>query len=229
MDVELLKMLAADPLFEGVSAQQIEDMSTFSQEVGKLHLRLKRYKKGAAVCSAGEVISSFGLVKSGRIIIERAGFGGESALIGTAGAGQLFAEVYACSRQPMMVTARAEGECEVLHIGLESLFACRREGAERVLKNLLRITAAKNLALTRKISCITPRTIRGRLAEYLLYMYSLHGSAFDVPFSRAQLADYLNVDRSALSAELGRLKKEGLIDCCKSSFVLSPEFINGAV
>ncbi len=46
MDVELLKMLAADPLFEGVSAQQIEDMSTFSQEVGKLHLRLKRYKKG---------------------------------------------------------------------------------------------------------------------------------------------------------------------------------------
>ena len=214
MDVELLKMLAADPLFEGVSAQQIEDMSTFSQEVGKLHLRLKRYKKGAAVCSAGEVISSFGLVKSGRIIIERAGFGGESALIGTAGAGQLFAEVYACSRQPMMVTARAEGECEV---------------AERVLKNLLRITAAKNLALTRKISCITPRTIRGRLAEYLLYMYSLHGSAFDVPFSRAQLADYLNVDRSALSAELGRLKKEGLIDCRKSSFVLSPEFINGAV
>ena len=52
MDIELLKMLAADPLFEGVSAEQIEDMSTFSQEVGKLHLRLKRYKKGAAVCSA---------------------------------------------------------------------------------------------------------------------------------------------------------------------------------
>ena len=66
MDIELLKMLAADPLFEGVSAEQIEDMSTFSQEVGKLHLRLKRYKKGAAVCSAGEVISSFGLSYFGK-------------------------------------------------------------------------------------------------------------------------------------------------------------------
>ena len=77
------------------------------------------------------------------------------------------------------------------------------------------------MILSGRIFCTTPKTIRGRLLTYLSEQAARSGgNAFDIPFDRQQLADYLNVERSALSKELGRMKNEGLIDYRKNHFEL---------
>jgi CRP-like cAMP-binding protein len=68
---------------------------------------------------------------------------------------------------------------------------------------------------------ITKRTTREKLLSYLSEQSRLHGSReFSVPFDRQGLADYLSVERSALSAEMSRLKSEGVINYRKSHFEL---------
>lgn len=70
--------------------------------------------------------------------------------------------------------------------------------------------------------CVTPKTVRGRLTTYLTGQAALEGRReFSIPFDRQQLADYLNLDRSALSRELGRMQEEGLLEYHKNRFKLT--------
>ena len=90
-----------------------------------------------------------------------------------------------------------------------------------LIKNLLQVSAQKNLALSRRIFNTSSKSIRGRLLSYLSNQAVLCNSKeFDIPFNRQQLADYLSVDRSALSKELGKMSKEGLIYVKNSHFRL---------
>ena len=90
-----------------------------------------------------------------------------------------------------------------------------------LIRNLLALSAQKNLNLSRKIFHTSPKTIRGRLLSYLSYQSKRSGSSsFTIPFSRQQLADYLNVDRSALSNELSKMQRDGLIQVERNRFVL---------
>ena len=90
-----------------------------------------------------------------------------------------------------------------------------------LIRNLLALSAQKNLNLSRKIFHTSPKTIRGRLLSYLSYQSMRSGSSsFTIPFNRQQLADYLNVDRSALSNELSKMKTEGLLEFQRNHFVL---------
>lgn len=89
---------------------------------------------------------------------------------------------------------------------------------------MLAMTSHKNITLSGRIFCTTPKTIRGRLATYFAQQQlQAGGLAFDVPFTRQQMADYLNLDRSALSKELGKMRDEGLLTFDKNHFVLSPK------
>ena len=89
------------------------------------------------------------------------------------------------------------------------------------MQNLLSLSAQKNLNLSRKIFHTSPKTIRGRLLSYLSDQSVRSGSrSFTIPFNRQQLADYLNVDRSALSNELSKMQREGLIRVDRNQFVL---------
>ena len=93
---------------------------------------------------------------------------------------------------------------------------------QRLVRNLLSVSAQKNLILSRRMFHISAKTIRGRLQSYLSDQAARRGrQEFDIPFDRQQLADYLGVDRSALSAELGRMQREGLLRVRKNHFVLS--------
>lgn len=87
--------------------------------------------------------------------------------------------------------------------------------------NLLENSMRKNIVLSERIFCTAPKTIRGRL---LLFLSSCSkkakSSSFQIPFNRQQLADHLNLDRSALSKELGKMKRDGLIDFYKNTFKL---------
>ena len=91
----------------------------------------------------------------------------------------------------------------------------------RVSANLMEIMARHNLALSQRIFHTTPKTLRGKLLSYLSHQAERAGSReFDIPFNRQQLADYLNVDRSALSAELSRMAADGILETQRSHFVL---------
>ena len=91
----------------------------------------------------------------------------------------------------------------------------------QVTRNLVLTFAQKNLGLSRRIMHSTPKTIRARLVAYLSYEATKHGSnEFDIPYDRQRLADYLSVDRSALSSEIGKMQREGLLDARRSHFIL---------
>ena len=125
-------------------------------------------------------------------------------------AGQAFAETYALCGEPLMVDVAAAEPCEILWLDLVPMLQQQNTAASwypKFLHNLLLLSMQKNLALSQRIRCTTPKSARGRLLTYLSAQAVRAGSThFSIPFDRQQLADYLNLDRSALSKELGKMR-----------------------
>ena len=123
-----------------------------------------------------------------------------------------------------MVDAVSARESEVLFLDLDAVQdcpICSGQWAGTIQSNLLKVFARKNLTLSQRIFCTSAKTIRGRLLTYLSAQAVQHGSSsFEIPFNRQQLADYLNLDRSALSKELGKMRQEGLLEFQKNRFTL---------
>lgn len=185
----------------------------------------RQYEKGAVLCSAGERTASIGLVLSGSVHIESDDVWGNKSILSSVGPGQVFAETYAClPDEPLMVSVTAAEDTAVLFLQAARLLApCSRACPHhaQLIRNLLFVSARKNLTLSRRIFHTAPKTIRGRLLSYLSMQAIRTGSdSFSIPFDRQQLADYLGVDRSALSAELGRMRRDGLLDFKKNRFRL---------
>ena len=120
-------------------------------------------------------------------------------------------------------------KCRILNVS-RILQVCSNNCSHhnKIIHNLLSISARKNLNLSRRIFHTSSKSIRGRLLSYLSYQAMKNGSReFDIPFSRQQLADYLSVDRSALSNELSKMQKEGLLSVNRSHFVLLENLEDG--
>ena len=218
--MEYLEKLAASPLFRGMTGAEIR------QVLGQLPVRVARYGRGRFVLRAGETVRAMGLVLSGRVYVVREDFWGNRDILARVEPGQLFAEAYACCPgTPLGVSAVTEGEgAEVLFLEVGRLLdaaapAC--PGGGRLTANLLSILAEKNLLLNGKLSHVTRRTTREKLLSYLsAEARASGGPEFEIPFDRQQLADYLAVDRSAMSKELGRMRDEGLLRFRKNRFTL---------
>lgn len=185
----------------------------------------KQYKKGETIFCAGEKARAMGLVVSGAVEIVRDDYWGNRQILGTAGPGELFGESYACMPEEVfMVTAQASEDCEVLFLEVGKILTVCSPACEFhscLIHNLLYLLAEKNLMLTRKIDHMGQRSIREKVMAYLSFQAEVHKSgAFEIPFNRQQFADYLAVDRSALSAELSRMQKDGIIEYEKSRFVI---------
>ena len=185
----------------------------------------RQYEKGAVLCSAGERTASIGLVLSGSVHIESDDVWGNKSILSSVGPGQVFAETYAClPDEPLMVSVTAAEDTAVLFLHAPHMLApCTQTCIchAQLIRNLLFVSARKNLELSRRAFHTAPKTIRGRLLSYLSMQAIRAGSdSFSIPFDRQQLADYLGVDRSALSAELGRMRREGLLDFRKNWFHL---------
>ena len=119
----------------------------------------------------------------------------------------------------------AAEESQILFLDVHALLLPQYAGEgwqRKLLTGLLAMSTQKNLALSRRMFCVTPKTVRGRLTTYLTGQAALEGRReFSIPFDRQQLADYLNLDRSALSRELGRMQEEGLLEYHKNRFKLT--------
>jgi len=185
----------------------------------------RQYGKGETIFRAGECAESMGLVLSGGVNIEIDDLWGNKTILGHVEPGQLFAETYACiPGEPLMVNVVASERSGVLFLNAAKLLTtCQNSCAHhnRLIQNLLQVFAQKNLALSRRSLHTSPKTIRGRLLSYLSEQAKRSGSyQFAVPFNRQQLADYLGVDRSAMSNELSKMQRDGILRCERSRFTL---------
>lgn len=216
-----LDFITRTPLFRGCTEEDILNMAKH------LDFRTDRYKKGDIILLAGSVVTDIGLVLSGSVRIEYTDLWGNKSILGITPAGGVFAESYACiPNEPMMVDAVANEDCNILSISVPRLFTpCPVCGSQnRLIQNLVIISAEKNLLLSRRSMHTSPKTIRERLFSYFSQQVSAQGSnKIVIPFDRQQLADYLNLDRSALSKELGKMRKDGLIEFRKNTFVIKTD------
>ena len=211
--------LAGSALFAGVEK---EELGPLLQKVGA---RERSFQRGETLLAAGERARSMGLVLAGRVTVEHHDFWGSRSVLAILEPGELFGEVFSCAAlESLPVSVLALRDCRVL------LLDCRRVLStcpsscsfhSLLIRNLLQGLALKNLELTRKIHCMSRKTTREKLLAYLMDQAKKQSSSeFVIPCGRQTLADYLGVERSAMSAELGRLKRDGLLDTKGSWFSL---------
>ena len=173
---------------------------------------------------AGAPCSSAGLLLSGRALIIQEDFWGNRNVLAALTPGQIFAESFACaSGTPLTVSVAAEEDVRAAFLDFQRMLAACPSSCpchSRLLRNLLAVLAEKNLSLNEKLTHMGQRTTRDKLLSYLSAQARRQGSPrFRILFSRQQLADYLCVDRSGLSAELGRLRDEGMLSFQRYQFV----------
>jgi hypothetical protein len=219
MDGELI---VNSKLFRGIAPEEAASMLHCLQAVER------RYPKGALICRQGEPVPAAGLLLSGEVHIVQSDLWGNQSMFSRIGPGELFSEAYAALPGAVsLVNAVAAQESRVLLLSVARiLHTCPSACAfhARLIRNLLACAAEKNLHLAEKITHTAPKTIRGRVLSYLSAEAIRQGKhSFRIPFSRQQLADYLGVERSALSAELGKMQRDGLIEFRKDAFTLKAE------
>ena len=206
-------------LFHGMGDRELLSM------LDCLGARLRQYSKGDVIFHAGDPATHLGAVLTGQVQVSRTKADGQRVVMGEIRPGGLFAESFACARaESLPVTVTAEAEAAVL------LLDCRRISSPcsaacgchaRLIANLLAVLAEKNLHLAGKLNHLSGRTIRERLLAYLEELSDRTGRHIvTVPFDRQALADYLCVDRSALSRTIGALQREGVLTADRARFTL---------
>lgn len=216
MDWQLLKNTV---IFKNMTEQEI-GIAFAALQAGE-----KSYRKGAAILHGGTTTKRMGFVLTGSVTIENNDAWGNRTIIGHAEAGQFFAETYAfLPNKTLLVDVRAKENCRILFLGIGRLHTMINNvelWQVKLLSNLLDLFGHKNLLLSERSFHTAPKTIRGRVLAYLNSVsLQKHSSEFDIPFDRQQLADYLNIERSALSKELGKMQRDGIIAVRKKHFVL---------
>lgn len=213
-----LQIVAASPLMRGIAQTELK---TFLQSLG---VQKKVYPKNSFIWQAGEQVHLVGVVVAGSVHILREDYWGRQNILAQLGCGNVFGEVYACLQQvPLTVSVAAPNGATVLFLDVGSLLLSNSRNAfeNRLLHNLLLLMAERNLLLTQKMEYLTKRTTREKLLAYLSEQARLqHSNRFAIPFNRQQLADFLAVDRSAMSSELGKMQADGLIVYKKNNFEL---------
>ena len=204
-------------LFQNMTIAEI------SSALDALSATLKSYRKGEVIYLAGKYTSSMGIVLEGSVTIESNDIWGNRTILSHVEKGQFFAETYALlEHEAMLVDVTANENCRILFLqigSLKKILSDKHSWTIKLLANLLAISAHKNLTLSGRSFHTAPKSIRSRVMSYLNSVSLQKGTKeFDIPFDRQQLADYLNLDRTALSKELGRMKRDGIIQVHKNHF-----------
>ena len=213
--MEVSAILLHTALFQGISQQEFPALLT------QLNARRRQYDKGAVILHRGDQTARLGLVLSGTVHMVKEDFWGARTIVGLARPGEVFAESYACLPGAVLeVSVLAAADTEILFLDAAPALDGGAGGAQ-FSRNLLAMLAGRNLTLTRKIGHMSRRSIRDKLLSYLsAQAMQAGGPEFDIPLDRQQLADYLAVDRSALSTALGKLRGEGVLTFRKNHFCL---------
>jgi len=212
-------------IFKDLSGEDIADIRALGL------IRTKKYKKGDVILAMGDTTERLGIVLAGAVHIENLDLWGNRSILSDVSAGQIFGETYALTGEMLMVDAVASEDVSVLFLDVKKMMGrhCReRSWFPTMLMNLLMMSSRKNLTLSNRIFHTSSKRVRTRLQSYLSFCSLKAGSwQFDIPFDRQQLADYLNLDRTAMSKELGRMRDEGILDFRKNHFILHRDLEEG--
>ena len=219
MEMNLLSAQGDGSLFHGLAEQDAQKM------MNCLSAREKLFERGSFVFRAGDRVRIVYYILSGSLHIISEDFWGNRSIIETMDKDTLFGEAYVFSGMDThLVSVVAAEDCVILEIDPNSLFEVCPNHCEchlHLINNVLRVVSGKIVRLTEKVGHLTQRTIREKLLSYLSQCAQREkSSTFFIPYSRQQLADYLCVDRSALSHELSKLQKAGIIRYHKHNFEL---------
>ena len=184
---------------------------------------LKHYKKGEIVFYADENIDSICYVIEGNIELTKNDYDGNEILLTRIGKGETFAEIFVCAGTKSIVQAKSIDDTKILFLNFRNILNICPQNCifhKKILENLIKIIAQKNLFLQDRLEMFSHKTLKERIF-YLLSKYkSADNSVFEIPYTREQMAKYLGVNRSALSRELSKMKSEKLLDFHKNYFKL---------
>jgi len=214
-----MDVLTGCSLFRGVEREKARAM------LECLSARARRYGRGEFIQRAGERPASLGVVAEGKATVMREDYWGNCSVMTLVGPGELFSEVFACLPDvASAVNVVADEPTTVVFLDIAKVIARCASACpfhERVTNNLVAALARKNLMVTERLDHVTRHTTREKLLAYLSAVARRSGSnEFVIPMNRQQLADYLSVDRSAMSAELGRMREDGLVEFSRNRFRL---------
>ena len=220
-----ISIIKNSQLFSGIESNDIQSL------IGCLTAKEKKFDKNEVIFHQGEAIDYMGLVLSGCVHIVKEDFWGNRTILSDITPSQMFGESFACAnKQDLTVSAIAVEATTVLFLDIKRILTTCSSTClfhARLIRNLISVLAEKNLMLTGKIEHITKRSTQEKLLSYLSAESIKAGSAmFEIPFNRQQLAEYLAVDRSAMSIELSRLQKKGFLTYHKNIFHLKEHFTN---
>lgn len=215
-------ILQKSPLFSGIVE---EELGAILSCIGA---KVLTFEKGETIMKEGIEAKNIGIVLLGEVQIEQIDYFGNRNIVTNVMSAELFGESFACAdikNIPIDVVAKEKVEVmliDCLRITRTCSNAC--EFHRQLIYNLMKIVAMKNIAFHQKIEVITKRTTREKLLTYLMICAKKSGSSsFEIPYDRQELADYLGVDRSGLSAEIGKLCQAGVIQSKRKWFEILTE------
>lgn len=218
------KILLSQPFFAGIAEEDMEKV------LSCLSAKMQEYERGSVLFRQGEKMEQMGIVLEGSISLEKEDFWGNRSILAMVEAREVFGEVYACRKERTLnINVTAQYRTKVLLLDLTPVLD-RREGEgpgkeealyEKLTVNLVHILADKTWSMARKTEYLSGRGIREKVEAYLSAQAQMAGEGdFIIPLNRQELADFLAVDRSALSRELGKMRREGILDYRKDHFRL---------
>lgn len=211
------KTILTCPLFNGVDYHELKGL------LGCLNASFKTLEEGEYAFHLGDDISYIYIVLEGTMEIAKETLSGGRNIVAFLGESQLFGEGVVCTTKRLApVSAKATTKTLLLLIPYEKILkTCGHSCSfhHQLIRNMMLLLGEKNYVLNHKIDLLMLKGMREKLATYLLYESQKHTTlSFNIPLSRNELADYLNVSRPSMSRELGRMKDEGLIDYYKNTF-----------
>ena len=214
-----LEILKNCVLFDKIGDENLVRM------LGCLGATVTNFDKKYTIFVEGSPARFIGIVLSGSAQILQVDYYGNRSILSNVGPGEVFAEAFACAEvRALPVTVVANEPCEIMMIDCSHiLHTCQNNCGfhQQLIYNLMKDLAGKTIMFHQRIDVTSKRTTREKLMTYLTMQARSSGSnSFDIPFDRQELADYLEVDRSGLSSEISKLKKEGILDSRKNHFVL---------
>ncbi|MCL1916973.1 MAG: Crp/Fnr family transcriptional regulator [Peptococcaceae bacterium] len=205
-------------LFSGIGSDELEAMLTC------VDATTISPQKGDILLYTGEKPEHVGIVLAGQLHIAQEDYDGNRTLLDAVTPGGIFAEALCCAGiEESPITVMADSNAVVLLMRFSRLLqTCSRSCSfhTRLIENMLRLIAKNNLHLQKKMEIVSLKAIRAKVIYYLESFIPKQGRMITIPFNREELANYLCVERSALSHELARMQKDGLIEYKKNVFTL---------
>ena len=216
---QYLFILRNSPFFQGMTEEEILSVLQCVNAV------VQHKKKDEYILRVGDSTESMGLVLRGSVLVLQEDLWGHRNIMHRIGPGEYFAEPFAATAGSVLnVSVVADEDSEIMMLNMERFLKtcphpCAHHG--RMVRNLVSVMARRVLDLNEKLTHMAKRSTREKLLSYLSAESMRQGKlAFTIPYDRQQLADYLSVERAAMSVELGKLQKEGLLTTNRNYFEL---------